>query len=187
MYISDKYSSIQSISVPPLLKIYLDEYDQFHGAILCGLIFCSDNVSWKYAISKMAGIVISLLPVVHNNKNKNRVVISLLCGDVLELLRKEDLSFIQYDVFETTSSVGFDIVRCMNLLDIYYFSEDKLRKGIINIKASVKESGFLILGRTEGAENHATIYQKINNTLERRAIIGSGSEIDSLVGKTNPV
>lgn len=99
------------------------------------------------------------------------------------------VSFEKRDLFLPRAD-SFDFVRMMNVLNLgskgYGFSEDDARRGLKAILPTVKEGGFLLIGRTTHTTgnfyiNNATLYRKIDDEIRPVIRFGSGSEVEKLV------
>ncbi len=106
----------------------------------------------------------------------------LLHPEVLETIRRGELIFIDFDIFENDQEGAFDFVRCINLLNLGYFSTEQIVSGLNTLHFSLVNGGILQLGRThlEGS-NHVGFYEKTDTGFERIESIGDGPEIDQLI------
>lgn len=100
-------------------------------------------------------------------------------------LRKSlSLDIIEDDILGNSSLQNrFHILRAANILNRTYFTDDVLRKMIINLRSRLLSGGLLILCRTnEHNANNGTIFT-LNQTgrFEVTARIGAGSEIEDMV------
>ena len=76
----------------------------------------------------------------------------------------------------------FDYIRCMNLLNQSYFSDDDIRRGIATLHAAITPGGILQLGRTSLDFNNCVgFYRRNERDFELIDIFGDGSEIDYLI------
>ena len=101
---------------------------------------------------------------------------------LLRLVDSGKVRSMDYDVLAEGMPERFDCVRCMNLLNLSYFSEQQLLQGISSLDLTLNDGGLLLIGRTEqDGTNNATIYQKQQGLLSKLASVGKGSEIDRLV------
>lgn len=84
-------------------------------------------------------------------------------------------------VFDRTP--GVDVLRTMNVLNLAYFSADRLTEGVRAAFCSVKPGGLWIVGRTHehDANNHVTFFRRTDTNWEILERIGRGSEIEELV------
>ena len=84
-------------------------------------------------------------------------------------------------VFERT--LGLDVLRTMNILNLAYFSIQQLIDGIHAAFQSLKPGGLWIVGRTheEDKTNHATFFRRTDEKWEVLEKVGNGSEIEDLV------
>ena len=134
--------------------------------------------TWKFPVSKL--LFRHALKKSFDDINKKEFL--LLHTDVLETIKRGDLSFIEFDIFEEAQDHTFDFVRCMNLLNRGYFPTEKIVTGLKVLYASLVVGGVLQLGRThsEGC-NHVTFYEKTTSGFRRVESTGQGSEIHELV------
>lgn len=97
---------------------------------------------------------------------------------VMENIEQGHINFIDYDVFETRETSRFTFVRCMNLLNLNYFSSDKIEGALRNIVGSLKEGGILQIGRTRlDGHNTAGYYISTRSGLRLVREVGGGSEL----------
>ncbi len=99
------------------------------------------------------------------------------------------ISFHQFDVFESPprlEGAPFQVIRAANLLNKVYFSDDKLLVGLKNLLSLLDFGGVLVLARTlDDGSNHASIYVRSQNGLDRVAVVGTGYKSDHLVTQLN--
>jgi hypothetical protein len=77
-----------------------------------------------------------------------------------------------------------DVIRTMNILNLQYFPEEKLRSAIAAIRASLRENGIWIVGRTVAEQppaQDASVFVAAGNGFQPLARQGKGSEIAHLV------
>ena len=107
-----------------------------------------------------------------------------------ERLAQSDARFATrcQSVFEPLSSAAH-VIRTMNIFNRAYFSEEQLTKGTQAVLESLLPGGVWILGRTTQEDppvHEVTILRKRDtNRLEVLKRLGSGSEIESLVVRSN--
>jgi hypothetical protein len=78
-----------------------------------------------------------------------------------------------------------DAIRSMNIFNVGYFPEDRLRAGVLAVFESLRVGGLWIVGRSEsdeGANLNATIFEKDRGRFVPVSRIGHGSEIEKLAG-----
>lgn len=100
------------------------------------------------------------------------------------LAQGESLTIVEDDLLATGPfDRQFHVIRAANVLNNSYFSEERLRIMIANLRARLKTGGMLIVCRThDDGVNHGTLF--LLNTageFEVARRIGDGSEIESLV------
>lgn len=101
---------------------------------------------------------------------------------MIDLLKQRILTNLNYDIFLAKENNTFNFVRCMNILNIEYFPEDKIIIGLQNLKDSLVDKGILLIGRTlQNGVNQASFYKKENNNLILMEEINGGSEIKSII------
>ena len=70
----------------------------------------------------------------------------------------------------------------MNVLNLSYFSEEKIVVGIKNIFNLLKEEGYLLIGRTnDRGLNNASLYIKKKNKFIILKKVNEGCEINHLI------
>ena len=88
-----------------------------------------------------------------------------------------------YQVFSDTIQ-KFDFVRCMNVLNRSYFSDDVLIVGLRNLFHSLHPDGFLLIGRTDAHHvNRASLLKKVDDCLVVLNHFTGGTEIFDLIQK----
>jgi len=115
--------------------------------------------------------------------------VMLIHPEVVDLgTRDSRFRVVLHDVF-TPLTVPCNLLRTMNIFNLNYFTEERLREGIRSAFSSLSDGGLWIVGRTLTADrtNHATIYRKEGASLRQIRTISSGSEIHALVAEMYPV
>lgn len=118
-------------------------------------------------------------------------------GDLLLMspIVKENLNlkWIEQDLFKYNESMkeSFDLIRCCNILNINYFSNDQIT-GAINILSSyLKQDGMLLVARSgedlDGLKITASIWKKSSSGLVHQSDMNGGSEIKSIFANINQV
>lgn len=97
-----------------------------------------------------------------------------------------DIRFVENDIMEHTPAfVGrFGFVRAANVLNVGYFSSERLQAALRNIRSYLRGRGSLLLiTRTNGnGQNNGTLFELAGNGQFRPlAQVGRGSEIEQLV------
>jgi hypothetical protein len=72
----------------------------------------------------------------------------LLDPAIMEQIDRGRIQQLNYDVFETRMPAAFTFVRCMNLLNLGYFTPSRIVDALHNIVESLKDGGVLQIGRT---------------------------------------
>jgi hypothetical protein len=99
-------------------------------------------------------------------------------------LRSEQFQIRRHSVFEAIEN-PVHIIRTMNILNRAYFNDAQLRVAASAVKASLQMGGLWIVGRTiiENPPQHdVTVYRKQPSGWEVLLRVGSGSELEQLVG-----
>lgn len=177
--ISDKFAEMEFSRGMLLTRIY-DSDSKLKSIYLLGVLF-DPQISWVYFLSKITFQLLKFIP-----DYSERVRILLLSAPIKQLLQNNEIKFISYDVFNSKLNVKYSFVRCMNLLNRSYFSDDQLLVGINNLFNSLQEGGILLIGRTiKIGSNGASFYRKEGGVLRVVKEINGGSEIRNLVEQIN--
>ena len=152
--ISDKFAEMAVSRGRVITRVY-DGWSKLRCLYIFG-IQCDPGLSWWFPISKL---VFYPFAVLQDSAPKTRLL--LLAGAVLKALHGHDVEYVRYDVFETRLDEKFTFVRCMNLLNLSYFSEDRILMGLRNMRNSLRQGGVLLVGRTIGeAKNAASFFRR---------------------------
>lgn len=154
--------------------------------------FCSENnLLFAYYFVFFAGdknkffpLTVLLFKLIQNQKliDEHDYRLLLFHPRVLKSINKNEISYIYYDVFNTKIYNLYTFVRAMNILNLSYFSEEKIKIAIENILNSLKEGGILLIGRTlKNGINNASLYKKQNNKLILIEDINSGTEVKHII------
>tara|TARA_Y100000768_G_scaffold379669_1_gene355713 strand:+ start:836 stop:1657 length:822 start_codon:yes stop_codon:yes gene_type:complete len=96
-----------------------------------------------------------------------------------------ELKFFEQDIFNIDKKYFnfFDVIRVSNLLNYSYFSEDKIKKAILNLKKISKENSIILINRTPNntKKNTASFFRKKKGKFELIEDINGGSEIKKLM------
>ncbi|HKZ80419.1 MAG TPA: class I SAM-dependent methyltransferase [Pyrinomonadaceae bacterium] len=179
LYVSDKFTRYY-FTGKGLLRIY-NEDTTLAQAYLFGLLL-DRNIDWKYFLSKYAYYLVALLP-------KRSAGAERLCLYDLRLLssfQQGIIHEIDYDLFRTRLDDRFDLVRCMNVLNVSYFRPAKILRAIRNLQRSLKNHGVLQIGRTNTlGRNEVSFFLKDGGNLRWILDVNGGSEIKPLVKSLN--
>jgi len=153
--------------------------------VLCGYagpIYCDPATPRKYVISQLAYRQLLRAPVIEET------TLLLFDPGLMALIDSGEVSFIDFDVLATAATAQkFDFVRCMNLLNLSYFTEPQIRQGIVNLASTLAPGAWLQIGRTHtDGSNHATFYVNDDGILRVVDRMGDGSEIEHLVSVPDP-
>lgn len=144
------------------------------------------NTSIKYIFSKILGYLFPGNSPVLNSDTE----ILLLNPKAREAISEGKLEFMYYDIFESKQEKEkFDLIRCINILNLGVFSDELISKGLANLIPSLKEGGIFLIGRSDESNfvNHATIYKKTGGKLLPMKNINKGTELKNLIDKINSV
>ncbi len=101
------------------------------------------------------------------------------------LNRLDNCKFYEQDIFNIKKKYYnfFDVIRISNLLNYSYFSEEKLKKAILNIKKISKENCIISINRTpiNKKKNSASFFIKKNGKFELLEDLNGGSELKKLM------
>ncbi len=173
-YISDKFAEIK-VKKGFITKAYDNENH---------LIFAYAGCFYAADKNTFFPLTVLLFKLLQKNKTPEKFDYSLLLlhPEVSEKVKKKKFKFISYDIFNTEIHEKFTFVRAMNILNLGYFNEDKIRTAVINIKKSMKENAVLLVGRTNAKKiNNASFFRKQNNKLAHLKDINEGSEIKKII------
>ena len=173
-YISDKYVEI-FVKKGFITKIFSSEKKFLFGYFGC--LFAGDkNIFFP--------LTVLLFKILKNIKLPNDFdyKILLLHPEVLQKMSSNKIKFINYDIFNTETKENFTFVRAMNILNLGYFDETKIKKALQNLFISLKENGILLVGRTNSkGTNNASFYRKKDNRFSFLKDINEGSEIKHII------
>jgi hypothetical protein len=175
LIISDKFARYYCTG--ELLRRVYDEEGTLAQAYVFGLL-CDRQAHWKYFVSKYGYHLVRLLP-------KGKRIEGELClydPELLALLEQGAIREIKYDVFTSRLEEKFDLIRCMNVLNLSYFGPSKIAAAIMNFHSSLKDKGVLQIGRTAlRGQNEVSFFRKEQGQLRLLADVNGGSEIRHLV------
>ena len=98
-------------------------------------------------------------------------------------LRSNRFAIIRHSAFESLER-PCDVIRTMNILNLKYFSTEKLGEGIEAVRRSLVPGGVWIVGRTfqESPPAHdASVFLKDGDGFRLLERYGKGSEVEPLV------
>lgn len=174
-YISDKYSHFYT-SGRFIKSVFDVDMKLIH--IYIWNILADKKLPLKYIISKY----LSFVELFIKNKNDNHKKVSIFHNKIFDEIKKGNIKEIEYDIFNTIISNKFNFVRVMNLLNLAYFSEQRLLIALKNISLSIKNGGILLIGRTDkNGINNASFFEKQQNRFKLIKRINNGTEIQKLV------
>lgn len=121
---------------------------------------------------------LNLLDLIHINYKKTKLLIPNL-----EKIGK--IKFFEQDIFNVNKKYFnfFDVIRVSNLLNFSYFSENKLKQAISNLKKISKENSIVCINRTpkNSKKNTASFFIKKRGKFKLLKDINGGSEIKNLM------
>ena len=173
-HISDKYARYGTTG--RILVRILDADGALVEMYACGIL-AKSNLSQKFWLSRLLYSLLAGKSAHHKSK-----LILLFDPQVMENIEQGLMHFIDYDVFETREKSRFTFVRCMNLLNLDYFSSDKIEGALRNIVGSLKEGGILQIGRTmRDGHNMAGFYINTRGGLRLVREVGGGTELRDIL------
>jgi hypothetical protein len=173
-HISDKYARYGT-SGRALVRI-VDADGILVEMYVCGIL-AKSNLSEKFWLSRL---LYSLLA--HKSETRKLKWFHLFDLEVLENIEQGLIRLIDYDVFETREVSRFTFIRCMNLLNLNYFTPDKIERALRNIVGSLKEGGILQIGRTMlDGHNMAGFYMLTPTGLRLVREVGRGTELRDIL------
>jgi chemotaxis methyl-accepting protein methylase len=177
--VSDLYSVYEMAG--GLLKRIYGASGTLKKAYLFGIVI-DDQVKSRFFISKYLHRVLSKI---NFSGPGEREKLFLFDNQLLALIEQGDVRFVDYDIFETKIDEKYGYVRCMNILNNVYFSEEKIECGLKNIFESLEDGGIFQVGRTDSDNgNQVTFYRKSGQQLVPVRVYGGGSEISGIVART---
>lgn len=121
---------------------------------------------------------LNLLDLININYKKTKLLIPNL-----EKIGK--IKFFEQDIFNVSKKYFnfFDVIRVSNLLNFSYFSENKLKQAILNLKKISKENSIVCINRTpkNSKKNTASFFIKKRGKFKLLKDINGGSEIKNLM------
>ena len=176
LFISDKYSKVRQRG-HVFKKFYDIEGNLIHADALG--MYISPTATPKYFLSKW----MSYLFQWKISDMADATELLLLNPKTIDRLKSPNLNFIHYDIFQqSTLDIQFDFVRCMNVLNKKYFSNELIAKAVSCLISTLKDGGVFLVGRTnrEG-KTHASFFQKEQGHLILLSDFNLGSEIKDIV------
>lgn len=173
---SDKFNQITEYSLCRVKQFY-DSDGKFIYGSFWGLV-ADKEFSVRFALSKVLGFVLSSFRL---KWNEARI---LLLSPVFQSYLADKISFKELDIFDRNQMSGsYDIIRCMNVLNRSYFTDETILKGLKNIRRMIKTGGLFVIGRTNvtNSMNYASIFRVHENRAVEIKSFGGGSDIKDLV------
>jgi len=174
-YISDKYSQLK-IYGNKIVKVYDNESNFLFGYVFN--IYCC-----KFGqCSKFFFLSSVLYEVLRYTKLTISRDIVLFNPQVMEYINNKKIINLDYDIFNKSHEDMFNFIRCMNIFNKMYFSNDKLLIALKYVKDSMRQDAYLLIGRTLNSnQNIATIYQKKGNNFIFIEDINGGTDIKDII------
>ena len=88
---------------------------------------------------------------------------------------------VEEDILEPKVEGSFGLIRAANILNFSYFAPAKLRELVAALLARLRVGGLLFIVRSEGTENHGTLWSRQADGLRLLGSVGRGSEISGIV------
>jgi hypothetical protein len=175
LFISEKNSEL-FLKGRHICRVYDGEDNLLWGYFF--FLFASDQAAWKFPLTKILYKFIDHLPDAGRAKT-----VSIFDKRMEALLKKKRIKKIQYDIFNTVLAQKFSYIRCMNLLNLCYFSSDQLFSAVKRMISSLKEDGILQIGRTdvETGKNRVSFLRKKNGKLVIMKEVNGGTEIMRII------
>jgi hypothetical protein len=182
IHASDMYSVIQYYGNK--VKYFYDADGKLSEVYFLNF-YLQPKLTNKFILSKLLFKLMKSLA----RPNKPKKKIFLFDKKFNSLVSKEQIQFFELDLFGSKPIFGsYDFVRAMNILNLRFFSEEKLIFGMKKLLKSTNEGGILLIGRTSlDGENNATYYQKSGNQFIPMKKVNHGYEFDFLIEKINSI
>lgn len=159
---------------------YLYDSDGGLRQIYLGRVLCDAHLSKVFFLSRFIYRLLERFGQREVNLQSAQRI-SLFDRDVQQFIDSDQLQVKSYNIFERESN-RYDFVRCMNLLNRSYFSENQIKVGILNLIESLDYNGYLQIGRTDDeGVNRVSLYRKEQLGLSLILQFNGGSEIGSIV------
>jgi len=173
-FISDKFSKI-FYEGKFVTKIY-----DVNGNLLIAYLFNLVASKAKYFLLSnfLYFIIRKFYP---RQKSKDKSVL-LFSNELIPLLENGEINYIDYDVSKTKLTNKFTFVRCMNVLNLSYFSESQIKTALANILDLLIDNGILQIGRTAQSNiNHVSFYKKSNGKFVLLENVNEGTELKKII------
>lgn len=160
---------------------YLYDSDENLRQIYFGRVLCDGQLSRVFFLSR---VLFRVLSKVSRRDVQSKIVknISLLDPKVQRCINSGELNAKSYNIFNRDDDNRYDFVRCMNLLNRSYFSDDQIKIGVANLIEATKHKGYLQIGRTDiHGVNKVSVFQKEKRELSLVLQFNGGAEIEDLV------
>jgi SAM-dependent methyltransferase len=97
--------------------------------------------------------------------------------------RSKNVTFSEEDLLSPGISGSFDLIRVANLLNVNYFSPDRIRQMAQALTHRLSDGGLLFVVRTHSDEprNRGTLFRWSGGQLQRLVRINGGSEVQELL------
>ncbi|MDB4229131.1 hypothetical protein N9805_00430 [Paracoccaceae bacterium] len=160
---------------------YIYDYDRNLRQIYLGRILCDSELLGLFFISRFLFKFLSLFvrkPQQADLKEK----ISLVDPVIQNCIDLDEVNARHYDIFNSDDASAYNFIRCMNLLNRAYFSDEQISAGVSNLIEALENKGFLQIGRTDiDGINRVSVYQKGTYGLVPILLFNGGSEIQDLI------
>lgn len=178
LHISDKYAVYGCAG--RYLRRIIDTEGSVRELYVCGILGRRQNVS-----NKWFPLTRFLYWLLAGGQCRGSIRwFSLFDYEVQQYVERGLIRRLDYDVFQTQLPNCFAFVRCMNVLNLFYFSPESIRIAVGNLVESLREGGILQIGRTHpDGTNHAAFYMKRSRGIELLREVGTGTEVREILAE----
>ena len=149
--------------------------------IYFGRILCDNELMGLFFVSRFLFKFLSLF-IRKSHQADLLERISLVDPQVQNCIDLDELEARYYNIFDHDETSTYNFIRCMNLLNQSYFSDEKISVGLSNLIEALEYKGFLQIGRTDiDGVNRVSVYQKGVQGLVPILLVNGGSEIQDLL------
>jgi len=160
---------------------YLYDSDEILRQIYLGRILCDEKLSNVFFLSRLLFQILTprrLRDLEIDEVDK----VALVNQEVREYIESGDLIAKSYNIFMRDDDNRYNFIRCMNLLNRSYFSDDQIVVGLKNLINALEHKGHLQIGRTDiYGVNMVSVFQKNTDGLALVLQFNGGAEIEHLV------
>ena len=149
--------------------------------IYLGRILCDQHLSKIFFVSR---ILYKILSAKQENDLMagEAVTVRLVNPSVQKEINSGQMEIKSYNVFEKDNHKNYDFIRCMNLLNRSYFSDEEILVGLNNLADALGDKGYLQVGRTDyKGVNKVSVFKKESETLVLVKQHNGGAEIEDII------